>query len=102
MRQVFVKILAEQYADVLGSIACPVELLWGENDSEVPVEVARRARGLFPDARVTVIPGVGHLVPTEAPQDLLDAVLRRDVPRGETSDRWPEPVGDEDPMAGSP
>ncbi len=80
MRDVFVKILAEQYADELGSIACPVDLLWGENDSEVPVEVARRAQGMFPEARLTVLPGVGHLVPTEAPQDVLDAVLSRPSP----------------------
>jgi pimeloyl-ACP methyl ester carboxylesterase len=104
MREVFVKILAEQYADELGSISCPVDLLWGEEDSDVPVEVARRARGLFPEATLTVLPGVGHLVPTEAPQDLLAAVLGRDLPANsgpaDHQDR-PEPSTDQDPMAGS-
>jgi pimeloyl-ACP methyl ester carboxylesterase len=104
MRQVFVKILAEQYADELGSITCPVDLLWGEKDAEVPVEVAMRARGMFPEATVTVIPGVGHLVPTEAPQDLLASVLGRDQ-RGKgdsaNQEEWLEPAVDEDPMAGS-
>ena len=102
MREVFVKILAEQYADELGSIACPVDLLWGEKDSEVPVEVAMRARGMFPEASVTVIPGVGHLVPTEAPRG-SSGCRARQGPRAErdspTTDR-PEPAIDEDPMAG--
>jgi pimeloyl-ACP methyl ester carboxylesterase len=104
MREVFVKILAEQYAGELGSITCPVDLLWGEKDSEVPVEVARRAQGLFPEARMAVLPGIGHLLPTEAPRDLLAAVLRSTV--GSNQDAadhdWPEPAIDEDPMAGSP
>jgi pimeloyl-ACP methyl ester carboxylesterase len=70
MRGVFVRLLAEQYADLLPAISCPVDLVWGAEDSEVPVEVAERARPLFPEARLVTLPGIGHLVPTEAPAEL--------------------------------
>jgi len=98
MRAVFVRMLAEQYADDLASIRCPVDLVWGADDAEVPVEVAQRARGLFPDARLTTLPGVGHLVPTEAPNELLAAVLGRDGPAPLLR---PATV-DDDPLAAPP
>jgi len=74
MRDVFVRVLAEQYADAMAAIGCPVDLVWGERDTEVPVEVARRAQPMFPSATVAVLPGVGHLVPTEAPARLRQAI----------------------------
>jgi pimeloyl-ACP methyl ester carboxylesterase len=97
MRDVFVKLLAEQYGEDLASIGCPVELVWGEDDTEVPVEVAVRARDLLADANLVTLPGVGHLVPTEAPDELLRCVLGRG---GET--RRPRPgTVDGDPSAGA-
>jgi pimeloyl-ACP methyl ester carboxylesterase len=80
MREVFVRVVNESYEDQLAAIVCPVELVWGENDSEVPVTVAERARDLFESAgspvRLTVVGGVGHLVPTEAPDALVAAIER--------------------------
>ncbi len=76
MRDVLVRVLGERYDDALGALACPVELVWGEQDREVPVAVARRAAGALGAATLVVLPGVGHLTPTEAPDALRDAVLR--------------------------
>jgi pimeloyl-ACP methyl ester carboxylesterase len=75
IRDVFVAVLAEQYTDDMAAIDCPVDLVWGERDTEVPVEVAERARGVFPNASLRVLPGIGHLTPTEAPADLRRVVL---------------------------
>lgn len=75
MRGVFVKVLAESYASELGAISAPVELVWGANDTEVPLEVAERARPLFAQATLDVLPGVGHLTPTEAPGSLRTAIF---------------------------
>ena len=75
MRGVFVGVLAESYASELAEVRCPVELLWGEGDTEVPLEVARRAQPSFPSATLTVLPGIGHLTPTEAPAALRAAVF---------------------------
>jgi len=79
MRGVFVRVRAESYAEDIATITCPVDLLWGTQDTEVPVEVAERARPLFPSATLHRLEGIGHLAPTEAPDALLAAVLGRPV-----------------------
>jgi pimeloyl-ACP methyl ester carboxylesterase len=80
MRDVLVRSLAEEhdgtYCTALRAVTCPVELVWGENDTAAPVEVARRALTLVPTARLTVLPGVGHLTPTEAPSAVRAAIDR--------------------------
>jgi pimeloyl-ACP methyl ester carboxylesterase len=73
VRQVFVKIVAERYDEDLRSIVCP-DLVWGADDREVPLEVAERAVPLLRSPSLRVLPGVGHLTPTEAPEALRAAV----------------------------
>jgi pimeloyl-ACP methyl ester carboxylesterase len=75
MRQVLVRALAEEYEDDLAAIECPVDLVWGADDTEVPVEVAERADALLRTSTLRVLPGVGHLLPTEAPVVLRQVVL---------------------------
>lgn len=75
MREVFVRAVHDSYLEDLARIGCRVELVWGGDDREVPVEVAERAAGLLSDARLTVWPGVGHLTPLEIPGVLRSAVL---------------------------
>ncbi|WP_420446955.1 alpha/beta fold hydrolase [Candidatus Poriferisodalis sp.] len=77
MREVLVTVVNETYESQLSRIAQPVELVWGRHDEPVPVEIARRAAGMLADARLTVLDGVGHLVPTEAPAALAAAVRRQ-------------------------
>ncbi|MFQ5965982.1 MAG: alpha/beta fold hydrolase [Acidimicrobiia bacterium] len=76
MRDVLVRVLSESYEDELDQLTCPVELIWGSDDEEVPLDVAEQARRLIPTSELTVLPGVGHQLPREAPQDLR-AVLER-------------------------
>jgi pimeloyl-ACP methyl ester carboxylesterase len=102
MRGVFVGLLAEQYTSDLALLGCPVDLVWGEKDTEVPLEVAVRAQALVGDVTLATIPGVGHLVPTEAPRELLRAVVTRG---GTATDHRSEVGGDPtggDPGAGAP
>lgn len=74
MRQVHVASVAEEYGPELDAITAPVRLVWGERDHEVPVGVARAAlERLGARATLEVLPGVGHLVPTEAPEALAAA-----------------------------
>ena len=78
MRDILVKVVNEGYQDQLRQIEQPVKMLWGENDEEVPVEVARVAGGLLGDSDLEILQGVGHHVPIEAPEALrrvIDSVM---------------------------
>ncbi|HEX6947018.1 MAG TPA: alpha/beta hydrolase [Acidimicrobiia bacterium] len=81
MRDVLVKVVGETYESELASVDQPIHLLWGEQDREVPVEVARRAFAMREGAGLPVsleiAEGVGHLLPLEAPDRLRAAVLER-------------------------
>ncbi|MER7108316.1 alpha/beta fold hydrolase [Streptomyces sp. NPDC000229] len=56
-------------------IGIPVTVCWGEEDSWIPVAKAHELASLIPDARLRIIPGAGHLVPLDAPAQLLAALL---------------------------
>ena len=72
MRDILVKVVNEGYEPQLRKLRNRVLLLWGENDNEVPVAVAEKALRIIRQAGGTaeleVLPGVGHLVPTQSPQ----------------------------------
>lgn len=78
MRDILVRLVNEEYHDELARQLKPVKLLWGENDTEVPVAVARAAAEVIVaaggEADVEVVEGVGHLLPTSAPDSLRTAV----------------------------
>jgi pimeloyl-ACP methyl ester carboxylesterase len=76
MRQVLVRVVNETYEEELAAIACPTALVWGDDDGDVPLEVAERARSLLADATLTVVPGAGHLTPLTAVGELRAAVER--------------------------
>jgi pimeloyl-ACP methyl ester carboxylesterase len=74
MRDVLVRRLNESYEDDVKRVSVPVQLVWGELDSAAPLEVAQRALVMMPHASLTVIEGIGHLVPTERPAELAQAI----------------------------
>ena len=76
MREVLVRVLAEDYRPALARLRCPVEFVWGERDTVVPLAAARSALDLTAKGRLTVLPGVDHFVPTAAPAALREAALR--------------------------
>jgi pimeloyl-ACP methyl ester carboxylesterase len=67
MREVLVRLLAEDYSLPLRALDQPVELVVGEHDSAAPVEVQRRALAELRHGRLTVVEGRGHLLLTEDP-----------------------------------
>jgi pimeloyl-ACP methyl ester carboxylesterase len=79
MRQVLVRTVNESYDDQLRAVRCPVELVWGDDDTEVPVSVAEAAAGLLARPNLTVCRGAGHFVPLTAP-DMLRAAIERHRP----------------------
>jgi pimeloyl-ACP methyl ester carboxylesterase len=73
MRGVLVRAVNESYENELRSIRCPVELVWGGADIEVPVEVAERAAELLSNARLTVIHDADHFTPLRS-NELREAI----------------------------
>ncbi|MDQ1372900.1 MAG: hypothetical protein QOJ09_238, partial [Actinomycetota bacterium] len=73
---VFVKVVNESYEDQLRALRCPVELVWGDDDTEAPIAVAEEAARLVPGATLIRLPGAGHMTPQTAPDALREALLR--------------------------
>jgi pimeloyl-ACP methyl ester carboxylesterase len=76
MRQVLVRTVNESYEEQLSAVRCPVELVWGDDDTEAPLSMAETAAELLGSTRFTVCPGAGHLVPLTAPEALRQAIER--------------------------
>jgi pimeloyl-ACP methyl ester carboxylesterase len=51
----------------LSEVTAPVDLLWGESDRLFSIAYARRMMAQLPAARLTTIPGCGHVPPQECP-----------------------------------
>ncbi|HEX2031786.1 MAG TPA: alpha/beta hydrolase, partial [Actinomycetota bacterium] len=56
------------------AIKVPTVVLWGEADPVIPVEWSDRIGEFFPSSTVRRLPGVGHFVPFEAPDEVLEAI----------------------------
>lgn len=76
VRQVLVRMVGESYADDLALVRCPVELVWGDDDTAAPLAGARHLAEVLPGARLTVCPGAGHLTPLSVPMQLRKATQR--------------------------
>ena len=65
----------------LGEVDVPVLVVWGEEDAWLDPSQADRLGEAIPDSRVKKIPGVGHFVPEDAPEESareLSAFLAED------------------------
>lgn len=60
----------------LGEIAQPTLVIVGELDQETPVAYSRLLVDGIGRSELTIIPGVGHLTPAEAPDEFNAAVIR--------------------------
>lgn len=54
----------------------PVAVIWGAEDTWIPVDRAHRLAGLIPGAELHVVPQAGHLIQLDAPEELT-ALLQR-------------------------
>jgi pimeloyl-ACP methyl ester carboxylesterase len=68
---------------ILATIRAPVLLLWGELDGAVPATHAADYERALPDARIVILPGIGHVPMEEAPEASAQAL--RAFLDGETS-----------------
>ena len=65
---------AEDLDSRLGELTCPVLVLLGGDDDRTLPEHGRALANAIPSGRLVELPDVGHTIPLEAPDDLVDAV----------------------------
>jgi len=87
MRGTLVRIVNEDLRDLLPRLNIPVLLIWGELDTETPVDDGRLMERLIPDAGLVVFEGAGHYAYLEQPARFcrIVEVFLRDDPGGATS-----------------
>lgn len=59
---------------LLGSIRCPVDILWGEADAWIPVGQGEKLAAAIPGARLRTVPGAGHLMQEDAPEAIVSGI----------------------------
>jgi len=69
----------------------PTMLIWGEEDTHIPISEAFRLRDAIPNSRLIVFRRCGHLPPTEYPEKFVEVVAEfcNEVSTGSGSDRVP-------------
>ena len=60
MRAAFVKIIAENLSEEARRIKCPVQLIYGSDDTETPPEIGERLGILIPDAKLSILSEQDH------------------------------------------
>jgi len=62
--------------DLYASIDVPVQVVWGVEDTWIPVDRAHRLAATIPGARLELVEGAGHLVQLDAPVALATVLQR--------------------------
>ena len=69
----------QRYTDELepryAQMRCPVRILWGEEDTWIPIERGRQLASRIPGATLRNLPAAGHLVQEDAPEAVVAALL---------------------------
>jgi pimeloyl-ACP methyl ester carboxylesterase len=64
----------DEVQPLYASIERPVRILWGREDTWIPVEKGEKLRRTIPNAELTVIDDAGHLVIEEKPDQLAASI----------------------------
>jgi pimeloyl-ACP methyl ester carboxylesterase len=62
LRGTLVKTVSEDLSEIAKQIPIPVLLLWGEADTETPIEMGHRYHSLFPQSELITIPNRDHFM----------------------------------------
>ena len=73
MRQILVNTVNEDLSEYAKKIEEPTLLIWGDNDTEEPVEEAKDLEKIMPDAGLVVLPG-GHYVYLENLYQIINII----------------------------
>jgi pimeloyl-ACP methyl ester carboxylesterase len=71
----------------LPEIGVPTLIVWGENDSIIPVKDAQEFERLIPDSRKVVMQDTGHISMAERPGTFNDLMMEFLAERGRADER---------------
>lgn len=71
MDQKYTDEIQERYSE----IHCPVNLIWGEEDTWIPLQIGRRVHEAIPGSSFATITAAAHLVQEDQPDRLLELLL---------------------------
>ncbi|HEV2820796.1 MAG TPA: alpha/beta fold hydrolase [Solirubrobacteraceae bacterium] len=74
LREGIATVTAADLRPMLGRLAAPPGLVWGERDLTIPVDGLDTVRALRPDAPARTLPNTGHVPMLEAPAAFADAL----------------------------
>ncbi len=60
MRGTFLKVISEDLSGDARRVQCPVQLIYGENDTETPPDMGRRYNGLITYSALDILPHMDH------------------------------------------
>jgi len=74
MKDIMKKVIQQDLTLEFGKIFVPALIVWGDKDTSTPVQDAHVIQKLIPNAKLEILPGVGHRVNFEAPEKLADSI----------------------------
>ncbi len=75
-REILVKIVNEDYRELLPMVKAETTLLYGELDEVTPISQAKVAAQLIPNSSCVFMPNVGHHLPLQAPASVAEVILK--------------------------
>lgn len=73
-----IRLLLPNYANSVASdlrvMEKPTLIIWGENDTQIPLKYAQRLHRAIPESRLVIIPDAGHLILFDAPDHVANAI----------------------------
>jgi pimeloyl-ACP methyl ester carboxylesterase len=84
MRGTLVRLVNEDLRTLLPGLRLPVLLIWGDHDTETPLDDGTLMERLIPDAGLVVFEGAGHFAYLEQPDRfcrIVEVFLRGDAPK---------------------
>lgn len=79
MRSIFVKVVNEDLSEQARQITCPVNLVYGTNDTETPPEIGERLARLIPNAKMVHLDGQDHYSVLSEGRHPVAALIKNDI-----------------------
>lgn len=76
MREIYLKIIAEDISDVFSKISVPTVIIWGEKDNTTPISDAYFMNKEIKNSKLEILPGIGHRIRAEAPELLVEKIIK--------------------------